>query len=260
MPNTFSRLNHILLILFIFLIFSLNSAAVSSNDHILIMQNQDSQPKYFLQKRKSRGICGDIYIELQNRMANKGISIFIPGTYTPIKRIMQKLTAGDAHVFCGAGRNDDRDKKYHFSSVPLYSVSHVLMAHIDEKTKPQSFKQLVATNTPIGVYSGTSTEHFLKEKELLLSMEGYYELDRALLAVSNKELRYFYYHDLALNYYMKASSLPLQVLPTKFNTYSHWMMYSKSTPLNVRILLDEQIKDMVDSGKIEEILAKYKPN
>lgn len=247
----------ILLTLFSILFYS---RPAFSDSHVLIMQIQDSQPKYFLNSRKNPGICSDIYHELQSRLAKKDISIFIPGTYTPIKRILQKLTTGSAHVFCGAGRNAEREKKFYYSKMPLYSVSHVLMAHKNEKVSPKSFNDLIETQATVGVYFGTSTSQFIKKYEALNINDGFYDLERALLAISNKKLRYFYYHDLALNYYLRNTSLPLKVLPYKYRTYSHWMIYSKFIPKKIRALIDNEITDMVKSGLINQIRAKYEPN
>ncbi|MBT4890484.1 MAG: transporter substrate-binding domain-containing protein, partial [Rhodospirillales bacterium] len=229
-----------------------------ATSHVLIVLNQDSQPKYFLNDPKQRGLCGDIYAELKSRLANKGITLSIQSTYTPIKRIMQKLKTGSAQAYCGAGRNAEREKKYYFSNVPLYSVSNVLIARSYKKTGPTSFEEMESSQSKMGTYFGTSTDRFLKNRGNINIVKSFYTLNKAFTALDQKKIDYFYYHDLALNYYLRNSTQKLRVLPTKFRTYNHWMIYSKSMHKHARDLMDKELTDMVQSGLIEQFHRKYR--
>jgi len=99
----------------------------------------------------------------------------------------------------------------------------------------------------------------LKNQDDLKVNESFYDLERAIQFIGEKKLKYFYYHDLALDYYQKHSPLPLKVLPNKFRTYSHWMIYSKHIPKKLRLIMDQEITIMVNSGVIDLLRARYKP-
>jgi len=134
----------------------------SANEQTLVMQIQDTQPKYFLGNSDQLGLCGDIYAELKSRLDKKGITVSIPTEYTPFKRILHNLEKGKADAYCGAARNPDREKIFIYSELPLYATHHVLMARIDDFYSPTSYEELIKSESRIGGLLGTySVRHLL---------------------------------------------------------------------------------------------------
>ncbi len=241
MKNKILRLS-ILLILFVF------SAPTYAE---LIFLKQNSTPKYFDSDTKKQGLCDLIYEEMKIRLIEKGVSVRIKPTFFPIKRILAMMSSGEGHVYCGAGRNKKREKLFYYSKYPVYQPSNVLVMHQDDQFLAKNYSDLQKTDFIIGAFFGASSTTFLKSFEGIHVADHFRELDDGLRAVSKKIIPYFYYHDLGLTYLVKESGLPIKLMPTKFRTYKHWLLYSRRLQPQQVDQLDDVLKSMIDDGKIE---------
>jgi ABC-type amino acid transport substrate-binding protein len=224
---------------------------------------QDSQPKYFLTdadsdfEHQKYGLCGDIYRVLQTRLKEKNINSEVRQKYLPIKRIMSNVENKASNVFCGAGRNASREQRFIYSKLPVYHVSNVVASHRDDGYNPSSYDDLKVQQGEVGALYGTSSARFLKDKIGMQPNDRFLDISAALKAVANKKVRYFYYHDLGLNYLVPASKLPLRVVPVKLRSTPQWMIYSKHMSPELTQLLDNLLKDMTDSGELKAINQLY---
>jgi hypothetical protein len=105
--------------------------------YTLKVSYQNSEPKYFLDADE-KGLCGDMYQRLGERLKKHDISIELPNQLTPIKRILANLERGHSHIFCGAGRNKDREARFIYSTTPVYHVSNVVVAKLSDLYDPKS--------------------------------------------------------------------------------------------------------------------------
>lgn len=221
---------------------------------------QDSHPKYFLDNPIGQGICGDIYLRLAQRLSEKDIHLELSTHFTPIKRILALIERGEAGMYCGAGRNKAREAKFAYSAEPVYPVANVLVARADDAHVPASFDALAASGDMIGGYYGTSSTTFLMKQPGIKVDDRFVSLEEGLQAVvDGRRIRYFFYHDMGLYYLVKTLGQPLQVLPTKFRSYSHWMIYSRKLAAPLRGKIDAQLAAMKEAGEIDEILRRYRP-
>lgn len=264
----FHRTLSVSALLFLGLLFGsfwlLSAASVWAADMTLRVMVQDSRPKYFVLKEGEAklariGLCGEIYAQLKQRLSSKGVVVDIPPFSTPIKRIMQMVDSGRADAFCGAGRNAQREKRFIYSSRPVYQVSNVVMTHKDNLENPKTFDDLMKTKLTVGALFGTSSARYLKSRIGDKVMDQIYSLDNALQVVAEKRMGYFFYHDLGLYYLTGNSDLPLRVVPTKFRTTPQWMIYSKKTSSELRSLVEAEIASMEKEGLLKEISEKYMP-
>lgn len=220
---------------------------------------QNSQPKYFA-NQPEKGLCGDIYASLAKRVKDQGIDLIEDQIEYPIKRILSNLDFNRQGIFCGAGRNKEREERFIYSSVPVYHVSNIVIARKDDPYDPQSIDGLTGVDLKVGAYFGTSSARFLMGHEGVRVLDHFTSLQTALEDVAKGGIRYFYYHDLGLLYLLRNSDLPLRAVPTKFRTVPQWIIYSKKLEPEVIRILDEAVIDMVKSGEIEKIWDNYKPH
>ncbi len=246
--------------IFVFLM-GLYNGAGHAEDDILVLRAiyQNSEPKYFL-GGKDKGLCGDIYERLNQRLKQYHIHIKIPDTVLPIKRVLSELENAQADIFCGAARNKERAARFNFSKTPVYNVSYVVVARKDDPYIPTSFQDLANTQDRVGAFWGTVSASFLKSHQGVRVSDQHVNLWAGVENVINGQLRYFYYHDLGLYYLLKEKQLTqLRVLPTKFITLPQWMLYGKHLSSGVREILDREIRDMAYTGEIDFLWSKYKP-
>jgi len=234
--------------------FSLNAEAES-----LTLLVQNSQPKYFLDQGEKLGLCGEIYFQLSKKLKKHGIDSSVLPHYVPIKRIFSMVESGPGYVFCGSSRTDARKKRFDFIDTPLYLISYVLLAHKEERISPTTFEELKASGGTVGVLFGTRSAQSLKEKLGNQVNDNFQEFDTPLRMMSTApyRLRYFYYHDLGLNYIAKESGLPLKVLNNRFKTRAQWLIHSKDLKPETVKALSQIMKEMEKSGELDAIVQKY---
>ncbi len=221
----------------------------------IIFLKQNSEPKYL---PDNTGLCDQIYQQLEQRLGQKGITVVVDPAFYPVKRFLKMLEDGQAHVFCGAGVTEERKQIYYYSELPVYQISNVILAHKDESIIPTSFQEIADKELVIGSFYGTSSSAWLKQQPNVLVSDGYVSLDQVIQMVAHvKGLRYFFYHDLGLNYYVRTSGEPLQVLPTKFRTIPQKMLYSRHLPETLRKAVENALQDMTTDGSLTDIQQQF---
>jgi len=218
---------------------------------------QNSEPKYFNESAGRQGLCDAVYGELRASLSGQDVPVLIDPELYPIKRILIMLDSGAGHVFCGAGRNAPREKRYRFSAVPVYEVSNVVIARRDETYVPEGFSELAREDILVGAYFGTSSAAFLKEQRGIRVLDKIKSLEQALQLVDQGRIRYFYYHDLGLSYLDDESDLPLKLLPTRFRTIEQWLIYSPHLREQDQKIFDQALQDMHQSGRLKEIGSRF---
>lgn len=223
----------------------------------LILVKQNSAPKYFEANTGKTGLCDAMYLNLQMLLEEQGKKVVIDNTLYPIKRILAKLEHGYAHVFCGAGRNPTREKKFHYSKLPVYAVSNVLLAHESDDYVASSYEELQEKKLIIGAFFGTSSARFLQKYDGIRIVDSFKKLDHAMTAIATKHIPYFYYHDLGLVHMVENSDLPIKVMPKKLRTVDQWMIYSRELDPQLVEDLDQAIKTLTDKGIIADINGRF---
>lgn len=239
------------------LIFLFSISAYAQSGQMIRFLKQNSQPKYFPEDSKRIGLCDEIYFLLKKEIESNSEKIHIDEKLYPIKRILSMLTNGSAHVFCGAGRNEKREKLFIYSKLPVYHVSNVVAAKKSETFVPQTYEDLVSKEIVIGAYHGTSSARFLKKYKGMRLNDRYTSFQQAFKELAHTNLTFFYYHDLGLNYMIPESGLPLKVVSTKFRTIPQWLIYSKKTPKYMIDAIEKAMKNLHDKKLIHKVWGKY---
>ena len=220
---------------------------------------QDSPPKYFAVGAAQLGLCGEIYAALHRRLVTQGIEVAVDPQLYPSSRILHLLQSTDNGVYCGAGRNAKREAQFHFSTIPVYSLYNQLVAHRDDRFDPQAFADLAEQGDAVGARFGASSTRFLNKQQDLRVVDQFENLQQGFeLLSSQRRIRWFFYHDLGLIYALRESPLPLRLVPTRFRSYSHWMIYSKTIDAGLREALDLALFEMLREGELTAIEQRYK--
>lgn len=175
----------------------------------------------------------------------------------PIKRVLSKLEKGDADVFCGGAKNADRERRFKFSKLPVYTVSYVLLMHSDDNYLASGYEQLKTDKVLIGAYFGTSSSRFLKNYGGLKVVDSFKSLDGAMEAIANKRIPYFYYHDLGLVHLVKGTKLPIKLMPTKLKSRNHWMLYSRQLDDDLVDKLELALTQISGEGLLDIINSQF---
>lgn len=238
-----------------FLLFIFSGITAASSQITFLKQN--SAPKYFEASKRKLGLCDSLYMAMKQELETQGKSAVIDNTLYPIKRILAKIELGEAHVFCGAGRNAEREKKFHYSKLPVYAVSNVLLTHSSNRYVAPDYQDLQNKKLVIGAFFGTSSARFLKKYDGIRVVDNYKTLDDAMTAVAEMKIPYFYYHDLGLVYMVENTELPIKLMPKKLRTVDQWMIFSRKLPPETITSLDQALKTLTDRGVIAGIQARF---
>lgn len=236
-----------------------SALALNTQAETLTFLVQNSQPKYFLHQGEKLGLCGEIYFQLSKKLKLRNVDSIVYPHYIPIKRIFSMVEMGPNYVFCGSSRTAAREERFDFVNTPLYLISYALLAHSDEKTDPSNFEELKATRGTVGALFGTRSALSLKDKLGHQVNDSFLEFDTPLRMMSTPpyRLRYFYYHDLGLNYIAKESGLPLKVLNSRFKTGAQFLIHSKNLKPETVDALSQALIEMEKTGELDKIVQKY---
>jgi len=226
-------------------------------DFDIVAFQQNSAPKYLMNRGNRQGVCGDIYARLQERLKNKGVELVVFDHLLPIRRILETLKVSGSGIFCGATRDNEREKIFTYSSQPIYSVLNILVTNSSNKYNPISLEDLQLSNASVGTYFGTGSAKYLKAMGITRVNGKFRSIELGLRSVAAHEIDYFFYHDLGLDYSLAQNSKALRRVPTFFRTYSHWMIYSKDMPEGLQEMVDEELIKLIDEGVVDNIRKKY---
>lgn len=221
----------------------------------LIFLKQDSEPKFM---PNGSGLCDQVYRLLANELAKSNINTRIDSNFYPLKRVLKKLEFGEGDVFCGAGDNPQRRKKYVFSALPVYLVSNVIMSHIEEKTDPGSLENIAQKELVIGALYGSNSSKWLMSQTGVKVSDNHHSLDKvSALIASQKALKYFYYHDLGMNYYVKKNALPLKLWPTKYLTVPQWLLINANVSSELIDAINQAMSALERSEELLKIQQQF---
>ena len=235
------------------------SHAAHAEDYVLNLSVQNSQPKYILQDDGGiTGLCGEIYTALKRKLSVDGVAVSIADHTRPIKRILTDLRTGKSDMFCGAGRNAQREVEFIYSVRPVYHTSNVLVTHENNPFYPKNFTDLKNSKVEVGAFLGTTSAEYLKLQTGVRVNDNFTSLDEALDRVADDEkFRLFYYHDLGLVYLIEKRKLPLRIIPTKFRTVPQWLLYSRMTNKALVAKVEDAMLQMEVSGELADIQSRY---
>lgn len=225
----------------------------------IILSFQNTQPKYIIQGEELSGLCYDIYKSIEEHVKDKGITFRYPTQYVPLKRIFDEMTEGTIHMYCGAGKNNERTTRLFYSDVPLYEVKTLIVSRKGDTSAANSVEELVKSQSSVMVLRGTSTERFLRKKNIQINHISPKSITQALKLIYLKRARYFAYHDVGLHYhitkYFAKDTFKFSEMPVR--SYFHWMVFSKYIDQESLFHIKQAINEIVKMGEIRNMRKKY---
>jgi len=223
---------------------------------------QDSYPKYVRSDGKFTGICVEIPNAIEEkigtRIVNKGGT---ENAFRPLKRIQIDIQNGDIDVFFCLAKNSQREKLFDYITTPLYEVNHVVAVRAGEHQSVQSLDDIRRLDAAtILTNFGTATERYLSLQEGLTvdTTADSLELNIRKLLLGRGDFVYF--HDIGLysTIRQKFPNEPIDVLPSRFRSYGHYLVVSKAASKGLKQTLEKAVADLQKDGTLAKISQKYK--
>lgn len=229
----------------------------------LTIYYQDSFPKYINVADKVEGLCMDIMHAVEERLGGDytfNRNVIDARMFMPMKRIVQYLAIGKISVFFCMAKNDAREDTINYIEPPLYEVNHVVAVRSGEFENVQSIKDIIAIDGAVLTNYGTNTYMFLEEQGRL-KLDGSAEsLEQNLTKLLLGRGDFVYFHDIGMYSTLarKFEGAPIDVLPTSFNKYYHYLVVSKKAPAELKGRLEKAVAELEEDGTLAAITSKYK--
>lgn len=236
---------------------SFASIADETASEKLRVVRQDSVPKYGLYPSEP-GLCDEIYSAIGARLAEEGVHLEVNPQRLPIQRIVALLMRGDADAYCGAGTTEKREETFTYSALPVYYTRNVLVARVNDPLQPKTLEDLAGTGEPVMAFFGTSAAARLKAVPGLMVDNGFSDVAATLkLLASKSRYRFFYYHDLGVEYLIQEHKLPLKVIYLDAPAIPQWMIYSPTLDAGIRSKVEQIIARLSEDGTLDSINKRY---
>ena len=232
-----------LLIFCLFFVISANLYSIS-----LVTTFQGAPPKY-INSEKVYGIAFDILATLKKKLKGHGIDITWDGNFKNMGEIQKLLQSCKIDFFVGMAKTPERQIKFIFSKVPIYSINSLLLLR-------KSIKNV--SKTKIGIISSTKTS-----KELPQSIKDNAEfvkissIDKAMAMLLNGKLDGIFYNSMSLGYYYSKHRNLLYPVLMFSKKYYQYVVFSRCVNPEVVEEVNKAIEEMIKSGEIEKIIKKY---
>ncbi|NUU96496.1 hypothetical protein XO10_09565 [Marinitoga sp. 1135] len=236
---------------YVLIVFFLAVIMAFSDKIILKTTFQIAPPKYYIEDNEVKGICYEIYEELNKRLEKYNIEIQWDGKFKNMTYITEELSKGFIDIFIGIAKNDYRENIMNFSDFPLYSVTYMILTNKDFNKSLNELK--------LGVIKGTKTEQLFfevtKNKNKAIEFEN---IEEAINPYLKNKIEGVFYNSLTLGYYYNKSLKKIsKIVNMPMPKYYHYIGFSRKVSEDIKNIVDKEIKEIVINGTVEKILEKY---
>ncbi len=229
--------------------------AVVAAEVVLLKQN--SEPKDLA---NGQGLCDQLYTAISEQLQKGGgYQPRVDPAFYPVKRIIKMLEEGQDALFCGAEVTTERDRVFRYAAVPAYTIANVIATGRLTLDLPLTFDLIKARKIVVGALYGTSSAAWLKAQigsELVFDQIYSVEQGVELLA-HHQQQRYFFYHDLALNYFAAQHPGEVTVLPVVYRTLPQWLLISPHADDKLVQRVDAIMAELAASGRLAQIQEQF---
>ncbi len=230
---------------------------------VLNTEAQNTAPKWISgepdQNREIVGLCADILRTIEKQ--SDSIRFRWGKEFVPIKRIFKHLADGKIDLVVGYAYNPQRAKQFIYSKTVLYNVNHVLAVRRNDPVSITSFDELAAISKQgkvLTVFGGATATYLKQYPEIIVDDRGKTP-EVVLQRLLKKRGRFFYYYDYSMTYTIKRNALQNQVtiLPNSFQTYPHYIIYSRKLSHQVINEIETIIAKLHQQKVIDRIFQSY---
>jgi len=220
---------------------------------------QDSAPKYYEENGVMKGLCVDIINELVAEVPELQIKGY--DNFLPFKRLQRYLENGDIDIFVGLKKTQDREAKYNFVPIPIYTVNYFLIARSDDdfvftdNTKLSDFSK----DDSILTVFGSAAERFLSKENCSNILPIAKNPENLIQMLLYKRGRFAFYHNLGIEAGLKKNNAysKVKVIPLRFYTYSHYIALSKKVSPSIANKIELAVRKMQSNGFLAKTYSKY---
>lgn len=143
----------------------------------------------------------------------------------------------------------------------MYTLSNVIVSQPRHANQRLTIADIQQKQLVIDALYGTSSAGWLKSQigEALV-FDQIYSVEQGLAWLAHhKEPRYFFYHDLALNYFAARQPQRLQVLPYVYRAIPQWLIFSPAVDAQLLARVDVLMAEMAANGSLAAIQQQFLP-
>lgn len=219
---------------------------------------RDVQPEFI---RNNDGTFSGLCFELMKLIEkDSGIKFVYPESYIPTKRVQSDLKDGTSDVHFGFRITEERKKEYIYGEL-LYPVGYRVVVSKDDNVEInalEDIKKLGENNTVLSNF-GTGTTDYLKKDIGLKIDDGGKDTESNLSKLASNRGRFFIDYDISLFYHMESfkGKSKLKVLPKVFNSYEHYVVFSKNLNKETIDKINKSIVKLKKTSEWQNIVDKY---
>lgn len=221
---------------------------------------QDSAPKFFKgADGRITGICVDI-IKAINEEAGSDFEITGYENFIPAKRYKLMLEDGELDLMLGLSKNPEREKRFQYIDIPLYSVKHVIVSRADANLQINSIEDIIKKRLSVISILGTGSAKYAKQifgEELVSSVTKRPETLMRMLIANRGDL--VYYHNLGIMHEIRRGDLfkKVTIQPVIPREYSHYLAMSRKTSKDIVKKVYDVVLKLKQNGRLDDIYKKY---
>jgi ABC-type amino acid transport substrate-binding protein len=216
--------------------------------------------KYDPKNPQKPGICVEVIQAIER--IDPGIKFAGWDTSRSLPWIEQRLAGGELDVFCGLIKNSEREARYGFIDVPVYTVRHRIAVRKDDAIDVTSFDDIrkLGEEGVVIVGRGTAHENYLKAQGGLRLELSSGSTDVNLRLLVGKRGRLLYHTENALLRYIEDGQLEdkVRLLPTVFKSEAILFTVSNALAPASRERLRVALTKLSQRGDLARIFVGYK--
>lgn len=243
-----------LLICYIVFFLSFNSNGLT----LKTVAQDNSTVKYNLQDTAFPGFCREIITLVENEIPELKFTGL--DRAVPIQRIEQFLQRNEIDIFFCLLKTKEREAKFNYIDIPLYSVSNVLLVKTSDPLAQKKVIKLsdLKNEGVILVNKGSALVESLKLAGVKYSDGGKGDLQIIELLEANRG-RFFYGQDATLRFMLKthAKKDHFKVIPIAEEANAQYVVYSKKLDPKVVVQIKSVIQKLSENGTFTKMYQKY---
>lgn len=226
---------------------------------------QGSYPRFYVEKQNGNDAIAGMCIDMMKAVEKKipEIQFTYKPRLTPFARIKHELAKNDIQAVFGMARNPEREKIYQYTDTPLYPVKFVIMALASDKKAREikTLEDIQAHGGKVLGLRGTNAVKVFEKKtgHLNIPVEVVASLEQNVKKVLMGRGKFFTYNHIdALGTIKKMGHQDQFItLPITTKETSHWLAFSKEVPKEIVEKASNALKELEQSGELQEITDKY---
>lgn len=220
---------------------------------------QDNNTLKYELNGKRKGICVDVLKAVEQ--VSPGLRFTGWTQSWSLPRIEAALAEGQLDAFCAMIPTSEREAKFTFIEIPIYSVRHKIAVRADDKVAIKTLDEIskLGPDNVVIVSKGTAHESMLKDEPGLRLDASSRDTEVNLRKLLNKRGRFFYHTESTLRRTIADQQLTgmVKLLPTVFREEPLYFVVSRKLAPHAADQLRQALQTLAERGELQKIHAGY---